>query len=152
MNLKKIFSIILLIGSAFSLVACGGGGGGSDGNGSGSGVVEGPGYPEALATMTMVFDANNKFVFDAGNRLTGMRNGKPCTGTYSYKDGYLTMNYSGYQNDLPALSCSGTISGYQVTTGTSSVGTGNYTYQEIGESSALTPERFPQTFTLSESY
>lgn len=113
MNLKKIFSLSLLIVSAMTFVACGGSsGGGGDG---------GTGYPESLAGKIMSFDTRNEFLFDSGNTLTGTRNGFACSGTYTYEDGLLTMVYEGSfsgESGLSKLSCTGTISGYKAETGT----------------------------------
>lgn len=111
MNLKKIFSFILLIVSSATFVACGGSSGGSD--------SDGVGYPESLAGKIMSFDAANEFIFDSGNGLTGTRNGFACSGTYEYKDGVLNMVYEGNfsgQTKLAKLRCTGTISGYSTDT------------------------------------
>ncbi len=142
MNLKKIFSYLLMMGAALGFVACGGG--------SGDGVGDpGNGYPESLAGCTMSFDANNVFMFSA-DQLTGTRNGKACAGTYEYHSGALTMRYTLVFADGSApvkLECAGTISGYNA-----DAGTGTYSCVETNAETHLpTGEAFPNSFTLSSN-
>ena len=143
MNLKKIFSSLLMMASALSFVACGGSSGGGDGD-------AGKGYPESLAGYTMSFDANNTFIFSAAEQVTGTRNGKACAGTYEYREGALTMRYELVFADGSApvkLECAGTISGYVVATGT-----GTYSCVETNaETHVPTGDSFPTSYTLSSN-
>ncbi|MBR5622752.1 MAG: hypothetical protein IKW49_06180 [Opitutales bacterium] len=141
MNLKKIFSSLLMMASALSFVACGGGSGDGDGD-------AGKSYPNSLAGCTMSFDANNVFMFSAAEQVTGTRNGKACAGTYEYREGSLTMRYELVFADGSApvkLECAGKISGYVAATGT-----GTYACVETNAETHLpTGDVFPNSFTLS---